>query len=60
MDARRSTLPSIMRPVQLRPAPAAASMLDVVQAVKVVEAAAPLLGVEGAAAPLLVAVTQAV
>src|SRR5215467_9739303 len=69
MGARRSTLPSIMRLVQQRPAVAAVpsvraerkpdralpQMMDAVQAVKVVEAVA-LLVVEGAAVVLLVVV----
>src|SRR5262245_41156285 len=55
MGARRSTLPSIMRLVQQRPAVAAGpSVVDAVQAVKVVEAAVALLAVEGAAVVLLV------
>src|SRR5215831_1279547 len=56
IGGRRSTLPSIMRLVQQRPAVAA---VDAVQAVKVVEAAVALLAVEGAAVVLLVVVPAA-
>src|SRR5215471_13774945 len=60
MGARGSTLPSIMRLVQQRPAGAAVpSVVDAVQAVKVVEAAVALLAVEGAAVVLLVVVPAA-
>src|SRR5437667_1817046 len=52
MGARRSTLPSIMRLVQQRPA--VVLLVAAVQAVKVVEAAVALLVVEGAAVVLLV------
>src|SRR5215470_12508362 len=72
MGARRSTLPSIMRLVQQRPAVAAVpsvraerkpdraqpQMMDAVQAVKVVEAAVALLVVEGAVLVLLVVVLR--
>ena len=71
MGARRSTLPSIMRLVQQRPA-VALLVVDAVQAVRVVEAAVALLRaerkpdraqpqmmVEGAAVALLVVVPAA-
>ena len=73
MGAPRSTLPSIMRLVQQRPAVAAVpsvraeskpdraqpQVMDVVQAVKVVEAAVALLVVGEAALVLLVVVPAA-
>ena len=73
MGARRSTLPSIMRLVQQRPAVAAVpSLVDAVQAVKVraerkpdraqpqlMDAAVALLVVEGAAVVLLLVVPAA-
>src|SRR5580700_4542598 len=67
MGARRSTLPSIMSPVQQHPVVRAErkpdraqpQVMDAVQAVKVVEAAVALLVVEGAAVVLLVVVPAA-
>ena len=59
MDARRSTLPSIMHLVQHRPAVAAVPVVDAVQVLKLVEAAVALLVIEGAAVVLLVVVPAA-